>query len=164
MRIDDNPDVVTALMADNGVMKKSKKPYIRTLLMERSNWMEEQLLRDAARSGYGDVTPAMSRMFARLPGRPMGLSDLARDMAISRQAVHQLALEGARQGLVEFVPSEADGRVKLLRFTQKGWAMVDDATRKLDRIEARLAEQIGAENVEALRRLLSQPWTPDEAD
>jgi DNA-binding MarR family transcriptional regulator len=145
-------------------MDRPKKTYIRTLLLERSHWMEEQLLRDAERSGYGDVTPAMSRMFARLPGRPVGLSDLARDLAISRQAVHQLALEGARMGLVEFVPSEADGRVKLLRFTQKGWAMVDTATRRLDRIEAELAEQIGTDNLEALRRLLGRPWTAAEAE
>lgn len=150
-------------MADNVAMDKPKKPYIRTLLMERSHWMEEQLLRDAERTGYGEVTPAMSRMFALLPGRPVGLSDLARAMAISRQAVHQLALEGARLGLVEFVPSEADGRVKLLRFTQRGWAMVDAATHKLDLIEAELAQQIGADNLENLRRLLSRPWTPAEA-
>ena len=145
-------------------MHRQKKPYIRSLLMQRSNWMEEQLLHDAEQSGYGDVTPAMSRMFARLPGRPVGLSDLARDLAISRQAVHQLALEAARLGLVEFVASEVDGRVKLLRFTQKGWAMVDAATSKLDEIEADLARQIGAENLEMLRSLLSRPWTHKEAE
>jgi DNA-binding MarR family transcriptional regulator len=81
---------------------------------------------------------------------------------VSRQAVHQLANDAAAMGLVEFVPSERDGRVKLLRFTQKGWVMVDQALRAFERIEQELAETLGPEDVAALRRILGKPWSADE--
>src|SRR5436309_680597 len=101
------------------------KPRLRQLLLARSNWMEKRLHAEAERNGYGEVTEAMSRLCAHLVGRPVGLSELARRLSVSRQAVHKLSTEAAKLGIVEFVPSEADARVILLRFTQKGWEMVE---------------------------------------
>lgn len=139
-------------------------PVLHQLLLNRSQWMNTRLVERAARNGYGEVTDAMARMFAHLAkGRPLGLSELARRLAVSRQAVHQLANEAAALGLVEFVPSESDGRVKLLRFTQKGWAMSDSAVRELQTIEAELAAQIGTEDLAALKRILARAWSADEA-
>lgn len=138
------------------------KTLLRHLLLARFNWMEKRLLESAARHGYEQITVAMSRLLARLSGRPKGLSELARELAVSRQAVHQLANEAARLGLVEFVPSELDGRVMLLRFTQKGWAMSETAVRELEGIEEDLARQIGAHDLEELRRILGKAWSADE--
>lgn len=135
---------------------------LHQLLLSRFNWMNARLMESAAHHGYGEVTDAMGRMFAHLAGRPVGLSELARKLAVSRQAVHQLANEAASLGLVEFVPSESDGRVKLLRFTQKGWAMSDAAVREIQAIEAMVAAQIGAQNLAELKRMLAMPWTTDE--
>lgn len=142
----------------------SSRHLLRHLLADRTNWIEARLMSGAERMGYGEVTHAMSRLFALLGGRPVGLSDLARSLAVSRQAVHQLASEAARLGLVEFVASESDGRVKLLRFTQKGWAMSDTARREYEAIEAELARQIGPQDLAELKRILSQPWSADERD
>ncbi len=130
--------------------------------MTRFDWMEARVMESAQRAGYGGVTTAMNRMFAHLHGKPIGLSELARRLSVSRQAVHQLASEAAALGLVEFVPSERDGRVKLLRFTQQGWVMVDSAMQAFERIEHELVQQLGAADVAALRRILAQPWSTDE--
>lgn len=119
-------------------------------------------MQGARRNGYGEVTTAMNRMFAHLGGRPIGLSELARVLVVTRQAVHQLANEAALLDLVEFIPSENDGRVKLLRFTQKGWAMSVSAAREFEVIEAELSDQIGAKDLEELRRILSKPWSVDD--
>ena len=138
------------------------KTLLRHLLLARSDWMEARVMEGAARNGYDGVTTAMNRLFAQLRGRPVGLSELARALSVSRQAVHQLANEAARLGLVEFVASENDGRVKLLRFTQKGWAMSDSAARAFEAIEAELAQQIGAQDLAELKRILGKPWSADE--
>ncbi|MDD2545105.1 MAG: helix-turn-helix domain-containing protein [Burkholderiaceae bacterium] len=142
---------------------KPAKTSLHQLLLARSQWMNARLMEGAARHGYGEVTDAMSRMFAHLAGRPVGLSELARLLAVSRQAVHQLANEAAALGLVEFVPSESDGRVKLLRFTQKGWDMSDTAVCEIEAIEAALAAQIGATDLAELKRILARPWVAGEA-
>ena len=75
---------------------------------------------NAEMRGYADITPAMSRLFAYLAGKPIAISDLARKLSVSRQAVHKLALEASRLGYVEFMPSSDDARLKLLKFTAKG--------------------------------------------
>lgn len=138
-------------------------PYLRQLLMQRHDWMEQRLYEKAAQNGYGDITPAMVRLLALLAnGRPQGLSDLARRLGVSRQAVHRLANEVAALGYVEFVDSDEDARVKLLRYTQKGWRMAESAEAELGRIEQRLTQAIGAEQLATLKELLAQPWSAEE--
>ncbi|WP_431777868.1 MarR family winged helix-turn-helix transcriptional regulator [Ottowia caeni] len=136
----------------------SHKNLLRHLLMARSSWMEEQVTAAASLHGYPYVTTAMNRLFAHLGGRPIGLSELARRLSVSRQAVHKLASEAEKLGLVEFVPDESDKRVMLLRFTQKGWRMSESAAASFVKMEEELARHIGKENVEELRRILSLPW------
>jgi DNA-binding MarR family transcriptional regulator len=145
-------------MDENDAMG-TNKPYLRRLLLNRSDWMEQRLYANAELNGYGDVTAAMSRLFAHLAGRPVGLSELARRLTVTRQAVHKLASEAARLGYVEFIDCEKDARVKLLGFTQKGWDMAESAEAELDAIEADLARQIGAEQLAALKAILSSPWS-----
>jgi len=140
------------------------KLYLRHLLLSRSDWMEQRLFDGAARNGYGDLSPAMARLCAHLAGRPLSLSELARRLTVSRQAVHKLAAETAKLGYIEFVDSEQDARVKLLRFTLKGWDMAESARNELEAIEARLADQIGADKLALLKELLAMPWTQEERE
>lgn len=139
-----------------------RKPHLRALLQLRAEWLEEQVFQRAAANGYAQLTPAMVRMFGHMGGRPIGVSELARRLAVSKQAVHQVANEVVRMGLVELIPSEQDGRVKLLRFTQRGWAMSDRAAEELQRIEAEIADKIGRDAMEELRRLLALEWPGDD--
>ena len=140
------------------------KTFLRQLLLARADWVEQRLYAKAERHGYGDVTPAMGRLLALLAGRPQGLSELARRLAVTRQAVHKLANEAARLGYVEFIDSDADARVKQLRFTAKGRAMSASAERELDAIEAALARDIGEDRVRLLKDILAMPWSAGERD
>jgi DNA-binding MarR family transcriptional regulator len=136
--------------------------FLRQLLMTRLSWVEDRLIANAERNGFGDVTPAMARLFTHLASQPLGLSELARRLAVSRQAVHKLALEGARLGYIEFEGSEADGRVKQLRFTPKGEAMARSAEAELLAIEQALASHIGQDALAQLKDALSRPWSEEE--
>lgn len=133
-------------------------PYLRSLLLNRSEWMEERVLRGAKRNGYARVTPAMNRLFAHMGHRPVSLSELARRLTVSRQAVHQLAREAERLGLVEFVASPHDARVRLLQFSAEGRAMSASAAEELRSIEDELREGLGEEDFAALRRILARDW------
>ncbi len=137
-------------------------PYLRNLLLARSEWMEERVLQGARRNGYGNVTPAMNRLFAHMGHRPVGLSELARRLTVSRQAVHQLAREAERLGLVEFVASPDDARVRLLQFSAEGRAMSASAANELRAIEAELRLALGEEDFAALQRILARQWPANE--
>lgn len=140
------------------------RPFLRTLLLRRSEWMEERVLQAAARNGYEAITPAMNRLFGHMRSRPIGLSTLARQLGISRQAVHVLAREAEALGLVELVASQEDARVKLVRFTKAGWAMSDCAAREHELLERELAARIGERDLETLRRILGRAWSEDEVN
>lgn len=116
----------------------------------------------AKANGYSGVTPAMNRLFGHMGGQPVGLSELARRMDVSRQAVHRLANEAARLGLVEFVVSPDDARVVRLQFTQAGWNMSATAAQTFDDIEQQLQLRMGAKNMNELKRLLALPWDDEE--
>jgi DNA-binding MarR family transcriptional regulator len=137
------------------------KPYLRNLLLYRTDWMESRVVESARRNGDTYLTPAMSRMFAYVARGPIGVSALARHLGVSRQGIHKLASEAARLGLIEFVDSPDDRRIKLLRFTGKGRAMSVSAVREFLAIEDELAAMIGRHDVDELRRILSKAW-PEE--
>lgn len=143
-------------------IREGHRTYLRTLLLQRYEWMESRVLAAAARNGYGAVTPAMNRLFSHMRARPVGISELARVLGISRQAVHELVRQAEDLNLVETVPSEHDARVKLVRFSQAGWVMSDCAAGELDAIERDLAAVLGQEDLETLRRILERTWSDDE--
>ena len=138
-----------------------RTPYLRTLLLLRTEWLEQTVYERAEANGYQNMTPALVRLFGHMGRRPVSTSEVARQMAVSKQAVHQLANEAVRRGLVEMVPSATDGRVKLLQFTAKGWQMSDMAAAELQRIESEIAGRIGRPALEELRRILALQWPGD---
>jgi len=138
------------------------RPYLRTLLLRRTEWMEARVLEAARRNDYAGITPAMNRLFGHMRSRPVGLSDLARRLGVSRQAVHEIVRQAQAMGLVELFASPDDARIKLVRFTEAGWAMSESAARELRAIERSLAERIGECDLETLCRILALPWSEDE--
>ena len=131
---------------------------LRRLLLQRSDWMEDRVLRAAPRFGYDFVTPAMHRLFAHMSTKPLSISDLARRLAVSRQAVHQTVGEACRRGIVELVEDPLDARVRKVRFTTKGMAMVKSASKAVRSIEAELERRLGSRDLAALRRILAKEW------
>jgi DNA-binding MarR family transcriptional regulator len=131
---------------------------LRFLLAQRYAWMENRLHAGAEQRGYGYITPAMSRMFGQMGKEPVSLSELARRLIVSRQAVHQLANEALRHGLVELVDSPTNRRVRLLKFTPLGEQMFASGTADLLEIERQLAARLGESDMAELLRILSKDW------
>jgi DNA-binding MarR family transcriptional regulator len=131
---------------------------LRQLLLKRSSWFEDRMLRSAPRFGYGFVTPAMHRLFAHMSRKPVSISELARRLAVSRQAVHQTVAEACRRGILELVHDPTDARVRKVRFTEKGLVMIRSASQSVRSIETDLQRRLGARDFAALRRILARDW------
>lgn len=154
---------VTAAKASARVVAAARQPkkrgsYLRHLLLARSEWFEQRVLEEAAQNGYGFVTPAMHRMFAHLGRQAVSLSELARRLAVTRQALHQTATEALALGLVEMIDCDSDRRLKLVRFSDKGLRMSATAAHVLERLEDELAQRIGPKDLATLRRILQKDW------
>lgn len=135
---------------------------LRNLLMSRHEWLYDRTFATAADYGYGDVTPAMARLFAQVARGPISISELARRLAISRQSVHETVSIACDLGLVELADNPADRRVRIVQFTESGKRMSRAVLAVDRRMERELADRIGARNVAALKRLLALDWGSDE--
>jgi DNA-binding MarR family transcriptional regulator len=134
---------------------------LRVLLRTRLEWIEEHLMQNAEKNGYGYITPSMARLYSYLGNTPVPMSELARRLKISRQAVHQLVNEGINSGFLELLDSPKDKRVKMVQFSQEGQKMAAVAIAEINKAEEELKQYLGAENVQQLRRILELKWPDD---
>lgn len=131
---------------------------LRTLLRTRLEWVEDRLMKNAEKNGYGYVTPSMARLYSYLGSAPVPMSELARRLKISRQAVHQLVTEGINANFLEVIDSPEDKRIKLVKFSTNGKEMSDIALAEINKAELELAEHLGEDNIKQLRRILELEW------
>ncbi|MEB5928585.1 MarR family winged helix-turn-helix transcriptional regulator [Acinetobacter schindleri] len=118
-------------------------------------------MKNAQKNGYGYITPSMARLYSYLGDTPIAMSELARRLKISRQAVHQLVTEGLNSEFLEVIDSPEDKRIKLVKFSEKGKKMSDVALAEIHQAEQDLAKYLGEDNVKALRRILEMEWPED---
>lgn len=135
---------------------------LRVLLRKRLEWIEDRLMENAEKNGYGYISPSMARLYSYIDNRPMPMSELARKLKISRQAVHQLVAEGINSDFLEVIDSETDKRIKMVQFSENGKKMAAVALAEIRQAEENLKTHLGEENVFELRRILELSWPDDQ--
>ena len=133
-------------------------PTLRNLLLSRYELLYERGFATAGEHGYGDVTPAMARLFIVVARGRFSISELARRLAISRQSVHETVRMACNMGLVELAEDPDNRRVRIVRFTENGKRMSRTVLSVDRRMERELAGRIGAHNVAMLKRILGLEW------
>jgi DNA-binding MarR family transcriptional regulator len=97
--------------------------YIGATLRVVWQWVRDQLHAGVVAAGYDDLNVAHVALW-RYPGldglRP---SQLADQLAITKQSVNDLLGHLERHGYLKRVPDSADGRVRVIRLTSKGWQL-----------------------------------------
>jgi len=148
-------------LVHNVSMSRHQTPHTDTLhhlLLSRAQWMAAQVDAAILKRGYDDVTPAMGRLFTLMTAGPMSVSEAARQLNVTRQAVHKLAAEAAALGYAQVLPDTDDARLRLLHFTARGRAMARATQREVQRIEIRLAKVLGERRLATLRDALAASW------
>lgn len=132
---------------------------LKQLLLERSDWFAREIMSSISRSSdYAFITPAQSRLLAHMGGKPMSMAELARRLAISRQAVHKTVAELARRGILELRDDPERGNSKLVSYTETGRQLNRAGARMIDQVEERIAGRIGRAELERLKALLAADW------
>jgi DNA-binding MarR family transcriptional regulator len=129
-------------------------------LLAASAWFDEALLARLERNGWPRLSPTRSRVFLALSRGPVRVSDLARELDVSRQAVHKLLDGLERDELVERRTDEHDRRAQRVGLTERGESLAADAGRILPQLERELADRIGQDTVEVLRLALAHDRGP----
>ena len=103
---------------------------------------------------FDDLRISDSRVMAFLPARGARLSELAERAQMTKQSMGELVADLERRGYVQRLPDPADGRAKLVVFTDRGRAANHAALRAVAAVEAEWTRKWGAERVGTLRAIL----------
>ena len=103
---------------------------------------------------FEHIRPSDTKTFMLISRHPRTISELARDLSISRQATHNSILRLIENGVVELHPAPGSKRDKIPVVTEKGQAVRRLAAKNLVIIEAELEAKIGTERLEQLRGIL----------
>jgi DNA-binding MarR family transcriptional regulator len=129
-------------------------PLIGALLRMPLDAMRHRMLEDLHAAGFTDLGPAHSAVF-RYPG-PQGRrpSDVAREAAMSRQAMNYLLGELEHLGYLERRDDPDDKRSRRIELTERGYAVRRTLRKSVAGIEAELERDLGRDELARMRRQL----------
>jgi len=117
--------------------------------------MEAQVLEALAAAGFGDLTAAQGRVFARVAPNGTRITELAEQAKITKQTAGFLVDQLERAGYVNRVPDPADARARLVQIAERGQAAVAVARAAEARVEGQWSSHLGRQATGQLRRALT---------
>jgi DNA-binding MarR family transcriptional regulator len=136
-------------------LERTKRGSALQLLFKCARLVNEMAMaRVNEEAGTPVLKAAYTSLFPHLSFDGVRVSELARRLEVSKQAVSQTLAELAQLGMVELVDDPSDGRAKLARFTAAGADALAKGVGVLKAIEGELAEQIGERKMRGLHEAL----------
>lgn len=146
-------------------LKHSKKTHdvflvtnLKGLLQEKLWLLEDRLDQKRNTSPYKVLSDAQMRVLATLRGEKSTISEVARRLRVSRQAVHKIASDLVTAGLLELNVKADNLRDKTIGFTIKGEQMKRTAEKILQELEKEVENAIGRDNLQQMKALLQKDW------
>jgi DNA-binding MarR family transcriptional regulator len=102
------------------------------------------------------------RLLSLTPTDGMRVTDLAKRVGMTKQALGEFATVLEEQGLLESVRDPADKRVRILRPTRRGRQAVAASERMIAAVEAQWRDRLGARKWDQLRSLLLEASELDQ--
>ncbi|WP_059173156.1 MarR family winged helix-turn-helix transcriptional regulator [Bacillus sp. FJAT-27445] len=96
----------------------------------------------------------MARIYKKQPN----ISYITKNVEISRQAIHKFIIKLSDKGLVEISNAENNKKEKCIKLTALGEECYEKNEALKARLESKIAEKIGAEQVDLLKNILKLDW------
>jgi DNA-binding MarR family transcriptional regulator len=144
-------------------MQEDPRTDFGLLLAQALHSYVGHLHRRLAEHGFSDLRPTFGLPLRSLHERPRTLTELARELGVSKQAAAKVVGELEQRGLIERRPSPADGRATLLHLSSSGRSLVAAAIATGNAVERELAGGLGPRAAAGLRAGLERlahdpPW------
>lgn len=117
--------------------------WVRHLLGIAEDLDRRVVARLADEEGYERLRPSLGPFLSLVWREPRPLTQLARELAMTRQGCAKLLRVAEEAGYAERVDGSAGERAQLVRLTTRGGRLVDDAVRMILEAETTYAERIG---------------------
>ena len=132
----------------------SQAPDFALLVVGASRPVAERLNAAVAAAGIDDMRTPYGFVIRALARAPLGLTELAEYLGVTKQAAIKVVDEMEARGFLVREPHPADRRAKVLRLTARGNAVRSAALAESGRMEAELRAELGDADVDAMRRVL----------
>lgn len=127
-------------------------------LFQRFCWLDEGLQARLHDHGWPDVNRPQSMVMTNIVSGIVRPSDIARNLGISRQAIHSTINQMVTLGIVQMDVDPADRRHMTVSLTDLGARMRKDAQRSMDALTAQIAARLGQDKFDALLAALEADW------
>lgn len=129
---------------------------IRSLVLFVGHCIDDRMQTYRKGTRYEAVRPSDVRVFVSAMRQPLRITDLAKALKISRQAVQMSVKRLQDLKVVELQPVPGNQRDKLVVVTDRGMNARRSAEEQIARLEQELGEVIGMKELETLRHLLAK--------
>jgi len=129
-------------------------------LLQGFYWFDEGLQNYLQARGWPVVTRPQSMVMANLVLGVRRPSDIARNMGVSRQAIHATINQMIALDIVALVDDPTNRRVKIVAPTKTGETMRIDAQRSMVIMAEELDHRLGKAPLLKAAHLLAQDWGP----
>jgi DNA-binding MarR family transcriptional regulator len=127
-------------------------------LLQAFCWFDDGLQSYLQARSWSQVTRPQSMVMANVVIGVHKPSEIARNMGVSRQAVHTTINQMVAMGMLELHEDETDRRAKVVALSPMGMEMRADANRVMEMLTTELRRRIGSKNVDNLIRAFSADW------
>jgi DNA-binding MarR family transcriptional regulator len=137
-------------------------------LLQGFYWFDEGLQNYLQARGWPAVTRPQSMVMANVVLGVRRPSDIARNMGVSRQAIHATINQMVGMGIVALIDDPSNRRVKVVAPTKVGETMRIDAQRAMVVMGEELGRRLGKAPLLKTAHLLHEDWgapltfTPDQ--
>lgn len=123
------------------------------VLGQASRLFHDRAVLAVQEAGFPEVRESWIGLLRHLDPEGVRSSTLAARLGVTRQATGQLVTELERHGYLERVPDPLDGRAKLVRMTDRGWAAWAAGLQALANLQAELTAAVGPDAITTLLAL-----------
>jgi DNA-binding MarR family transcriptional regulator len=121
-------------------------------------WLDEGLQNYLRLCGWPEVTRPQSMVMTNVVAGVRRPSDIARNLGVSRQAIHVTLRQMIDLGLLELVDDPDDKRSKMVAIGATGGLMRENAQEAMRLMTIELRRRIGAANLTQLQAALAADW------
>lgn len=134
--------------------------FLIVQILQSFEWYDESMQLSLKNLGWPTLSRPEAMVLIYVNSGVNKPAEIARQLGLTRQAVHTTVRMLVRRRIVKLVQDPSDGRIKTVELTELGEAMRTDGRRIAKAIAKKLGQRIGAGNLEALERAYEMDWGP----
>jgi DNA-binding MarR family transcriptional regulator len=139
-------------------------PLIGPLLRIPLQAIRARMLERVLAAGFDDIAPAHFHILQHPTPDGLRPSEIAARGQMSKQAANRLIRHLERQKYLRLEPDPSDNRARIVRLTDKGWALIGEIRAAVEEVEAEWTERLGSRRFATLRAILSELAPQPAAD